>query len=103
MIATILILSLAFYWLGLETDWLRIRLEMGETLDQYDKRILTTMESKYTPEEELAYQEWLKKRYEPKYKWGAPADNQIDPRYKWMVIEEDLEKRRNREMIYQRG
>jgi len=29
MIATILIVSLAFYWLLLETDWLRIRLLYG--------------------------------------------------------------------------
>lgn len=44
MIITILIVTIAFYWLLIETSYMRIRLEAYETIEQYDKRILASLE-----------------------------------------------------------
>ena len=114
MIATIIIVSLALYWLARETDYLRIRLLVGilayddsdyETeydgsdsvfLDDYELQAKESIE-------DIAYEAWLKKRYEPKYVYGGFPDKSIDPRDKWMAAEENLHKRRNGEMPYQRG
>ena len=109
MIATLLVIALAFYWMLRETDYLRVNL-CGESLAEYDKRILGEMEREWLEkqaEKEKQYQEWLKQRYEPKYIHTCldkcqPQSNDY-PQYKWKRVEEDREKRRNGEMIYQRG
>ena len=105
MFITILIVSLAFAWLGYESDWLTIRLPCDETDAEYDKRILTAMRIEWEAQQ-LQYREWLTERYEPTLTYGSIEGNKIDkidPRDRWMVAEEDLTKRRNGEMIYQRG
>ena len=105
MIVTIIIVSLALTWLGYETKWLTIRLATDETYAEYDKRILGGMTNKVI-EYELKYQDWLKERYEPALVYGSIEGSKltnIDPRDRWMVEDEDLTKRRNGEMLYQRG
>lgn len=116
MIVTIIIVSLALGWLGRETDWLRVRLLVGSGIAIDD--LIIDIENEFDgsdadfsmdydlqlkeAKQEIDYQEWLNKRYAPKYKYGSPRENTIDPRDKWMVIEDDLRARRNKEMIYQR-
>ena len=101
MLATIIIVGLALYWLGIETDWLRICLEAYETIDQYDKRILDAILNE-TPKEDDGYQKWLAKLYEPKLKYGLGGDAEVvDARYQYMVVEDDRRARRNGEMVYQ--
>ncbi len=108
MIATILLVTLAFYWLLIETDCLRIQLEAYETIEQFDKRILIGMEAEFEVEYGepsgtyfAKYEKWLKKRYAPTY--VSLPEPQIDRRDKWMQIEDDLQARRSGSMIYQRG
>jgi len=102
MIIASIIIGLAFYWLGVETNWLRVRLEVGESLQEYDKRILASIEADWL-QRQIEYQAWLEEYHAPILKYGSLQDNQIDPRDKWLKTEEDLTKRRNGEMIYQRG
>ena len=37
MIATIIVIGLAFTWLGYETDWIRVRLLIGSSLSPLDR------------------------------------------------------------------
>ena len=105
MIPSLIIIALAFAWLGYESDWLRIRLAIGETDAEYDKRILTAMRIEWE-EKQSAYREWLTERYEPALVYGSIEGSKltnIDPRDQWMIEAEDLTKRRRGEMLYQRG
>ncbi len=43
MIATIVIVGAALFWLGVESSWLTIRLAIGESEEDYDRRILAPM------------------------------------------------------------
>jgi len=106
MIATILIVGIALYWLMRETKWLMIRLKAYETIAQYDARILGAMEREYQDGQrryQERHQKWLDGRYADKVHYGGGESDEVDPRDRWMVVEEDLEKRRNGEMPYQRG
>ena len=112
MIATILIVGLAFYWLCRETDYLSIRLEAWESIEQFDKRFMSSLEKDYEIENgetyleyEERYQLFLKYRYAPKLVYGNIKDceDKVDARDQWMQKEENLQARRNGEMIYQRG
>ena len=102
MIATIIIVGLALYWLGIETDWLRVCLEAYETIDQYDKRILDAMLNE-TPKEVDELKAWLTQYPEPKlkYNFGNMDAEVINARDRWMVAEDDRKARRNGEMVYQ--
>jgi hypothetical protein len=106
MTATIIVVGMAFYWLMRETRWLTIRLEAYETIEQYDARILGAMEAEEQEKQgryQEHYQKWLDARYAEKTNYGGGETDHVDPRDKWLVVEEDLEKRRNGEMLYQRG
>ena len=86
MIATSIIVGLAFIWLGYETDWLTIRLLIGtildddyepgydgsdyEFLDDYEGQLA---EAKTSYADDLAYQEWLTNLYTPKPRYYKPA------------------------------
>jgi len=111
MIVVIIIIGVAWGWLMVKTDWLRIRLMVGEHhqldmepdydgsnsvyLDDYQLQLDETLR-------DYQYQCWLDKRYEVKYSWGSLKENTIDHRDKWLKVEEDLAKRRRGEMLYQR-
>jgi len=111
MIATIVIISLALYWLGRETDWLRVRLLVGSIMadadieldyDGSDIDYLADYESQLQEAiTDAAYYAWLKEYHAPKYRYASPKENQVDPRYRWMVKEDDVRARRNGEMLYQ--
>jgi len=112
MIPAIFIISLAFIWLGYETDWLRVRLLIGSFIDldidyNYDgsdSDYLADYESQLQESISNAeYQSWLDEYHAPKYRYGTIAENQIDRRDRWMAKEEGLQARRNGEMLYQRG
>lgn len=56
-----------------------------------------------TMPDDRAYQKWLDKRYADRYKYGAnDVSDQVDPKDRWMVIQDDLDVRRAGESIYQR-
>lgn len=115
MIPALVAILGAWLWLMRETDWLRIHLAIGETLAEYDRRILRQIEIEYLAEHgetyqeyETRYQAWLVNYYAPK-PLPAYAISQvlidrkaIDPRDRWQAEDEDLRARRNGEMIYQR-
>jgi len=111
MITAIIIIGIAFLWLRYETQWLTIRLECGETIEQFDRRVLKAIEDdwyKEQAEKEAQYQAWLAKRYEVKIRHPSlakiPVDNDADyPQYDYLNKEEDLENRRQGNMLYQRG
>ena len=103
MVASIITIILAFIWLLIESDFMRVRLPVEETIKEYDHRILSDIKLEWEAKE-TRYQEWLAKRYELIVKICFQRDyDKIDPRDKWMQDEEDSNKRRNGEMIYQRG
>jgi len=101
MVPTLIIIALSLYWLLLESDYLRVRLSRGETLSEYDKRILDRIKQDYDAKE-IQYSAWLASRYETKLVYGS-APGLDYPQYKWMTIEDDVQKRRSGEMLYQRG
>ena len=106
MIATIIIVTTALAWLMYETNFLRVNL-CEETIAEYDRRILAELDRQGTIKE-AQYQAWCAKRYEVKERHASLSrfmvDQQADyPQYNWMQVEEDLNKRRCGEMIYQRG
>ena len=49
------------------------------------------------------YQDWLEQQHSPKLKYGSNDHTPDYPQYKWMAEEEDLQNRRQGNMIYQRG
>jgi len=111
MITAIIIIGIAFFWLMLETDWLRVRLLAGylHQLDiesSYDGSDSVYLDDYQQQLDEVLrdyqYQCWLDKRHEVKFTWGILKVNEINPRDKWIKIEEDLAPRRNGEMLYQR-
>ncbi len=53
MIATIIIVGLALGWLGHESHWLTIRLAIGESIEDYDKRIPGAMIMPANVEEDI--------------------------------------------------
>lgn len=98
MLISILTIISAFTWLMTESDFLRVNL-IGETLEQYDKRILAEMQS----DNQIAYQAWIDKQWEPVFKICYQRDKETMYECdKWMAEDEDLQKRRNGEMLYQR-
>ena len=107
MIISLASILLAFYWLMLETDWLRIRLLADESYQEYDARILKQIDNEWEAsgraDDERAYEAWLRKRYEPKLVYGFIDRQQDNPQDQWLAKEENLAKRRAGEMIYQRG
>ena len=66
MIVSLVLMSLALAWLGYESDWLRVRLPVRETLSEYDKRILTQLELR-----DREYQAWKVEQDRPRYKYGG--------------------------------
>ncbi len=106
MIVTVGVILFAFLWLGKETSWLTIRLGVGETLQDFDRRTLAIIKLEWElrqRQEDIKYQTWLDKRYAPKLVRGF-GDRQSDyPQYAWMSTETDLQNRRDGRMIYQRG
>jgi len=103
MILSILIILSGFYWLMLESNFLRVRLPVGNDYAEYDKMILAQIKAEWEAKEQ-AYQDWIDKRYEPKLRLCLQQDKDtIDRRDKWLAENEDLQARRNGEMIYQRG
>jgi len=103
----IIIIILAFTWLLLESDFMRVRLPVAETIKEYDNRMLYNIKMEWTLNkiaEDLRYNRWLEKRYAPVIKICFQRDREtINPRDQWMQDEEDSSKRHNGEMIYQRG
>lgn len=116
MIATVLIIMTALYWLMMETAWLRVSQPAGECyhhdieydydgsdyvyLDDYDRQLQDAI---LDAEYDNAYKAWLDKRHAVKYTWRpkvqpAYADN---PHDRWLHIEDDLRARRNGAMPYQ--
>jgi len=103
MLITILIIISALYWLGIESKWLTIRLPADETLKEFDRRILAEIKAEYDAKE-ADYNKWLEARYAPKLVMCYQQDKEvINPRDEWMAAVESQDKRRNGEMIYQRG
>lgn len=107
MIVTLLTIALAYVWLLYETDWLKVRLPMGETDAEYDSRVLNQLDAEYKASAQYkydqAYGEWLRRRYEPILVRGFDDYMEDYPQDKWLEKEEQLSARRNGEMIYQRG
>ncbi len=110
----------AFIWLGLETDWLRVRLPYGVGSKWHDE---LPYEVGYTDNEfmndedfpyceidmiwqttDVDYQSWMRQRYSITYKLGVVVDPVVDyPQYKYLADNERIDQRRAGEMIYQRG
>jgi len=124
MITTIVLVSLAYYWLLLESNFLRINLcQSGYDLD-FDSERPDEDYDYYNSEDfieamndldefiikEAAYLKWLEYpvvarwTFRPTPKQRAAAHKYDDyPQYRWMDLEEKRRARRNGEMIYQRG
>ena len=116
MIPAIIIISLAYYWLMLETDWLRVRLIIGELF--LDAEIDTSGydgsdglcpddlgAARQEAIENFKYDQWLEERYAGTYKYGSAPTNRMDDLCqidKLAVIEDDLAQRRSGTAIYQR-
>ena len=115
MIAALTIIGIAFYWLLRETDYLRVRLPVGYIECELDIDFDHTYDGSdfiYYSDYELllekaiedkAYQDWLTKEREPKLVYGGIDRTSDYPQYNWQAVEEGLTKRRNGEMLYQRG
>ncbi len=122
MIISLSVIVISFYWLLRETHWLTIQLVIGYV----DCPFYYDYDSKYDGSdriynddyqeqldkaiEDYTYEKWLEKQSEPIYIHSSLAPRawaknikEVDPRDKWMAVEEDLTKRRSGEMIYQRG
>jgi len=107
MIATIITILIALYWLMIESDWLTVRLPVDETIKEYDYRVLSKIrietEQKQI-DEDKAYPLWLKQRYTTTFKICYQADREsLNHRDARAAAQESLDKRRSGEMIYQRG
>jgi len=110
----IIILILAFAWLLIETDYMRVRLpvgtfthnwtdelpyEIGYQDTDFADDLLPVWKWKHT---DAQYQAWL--RTQNTKLVYCPVDMTIDyPQYQDLQALEDLDKRRHGEMIYQRG
>lgn len=113
MIAAIIIISLALGWLLIETNFMRVRLLVGcfEDIDHelnFDGSDIDYLADYERQLEEAVldadYQAWIDERHAPKLVYNNRHNgDKVAPRDKWLVLEEDLTKRRLGEMIYQRG
>ena len=109
MITAIIIISLAFIWLGKESDWLRVRLPVGvpfldveidETgYDGNDGLSPDDLEdARQEAIENFKYDQWLAKRYAPKYSYGSLPNS----RKQGLNVDDDLAQRRAGVALYQR-